>query len=472
MGAEGGIDMTPMRIVSSAVLAGLIFAAPALATAESAEVERQIQETQARMQQLDDEIQAASDQLDEAKQRVDEQSELIERSGLAAARGASSGLPGFLGQIAIGGSVQASYFWNTNGPTAGRNGGMDGTNAGLNEAFYPLHPDSNSFALQAAWIDLEREIDEENRAGFRLEVAYGKTGELIGGIGNREIRDDSGFYVFDGYVQYLAPIGDGVTFKAGRFGTTIGSEYANDALNWNITQGSVYNLLEPLDHIGVTAEYAFGDSGFDAKLGAVNGFFANDPDNNESKSILGHVGWENDLLSISLNGIWGNEETASSENSSGVANVLFTIDPTDRLSFWVNADYNWIDLPGDPHAWGVAAAGRFAFTDRTSLAIRAEYATDDENFFGFVGFDPDGDIPGPDGRTLALTDVRVWGVTATLDHLLTDNLKIRGEVRYDDISKKDTSDGEFFENSSGFSDDQVVIGAEVIYNFNAWGSDE
>ena len=67
MGAEGGIDMTPMRIVSSAVLAGLIFAAPALATAESAEVERQIQETQARMQQLDDEIQAASDQLDEAK---------------------------------------------------------------------------------------------------------------------------------------------------------------------------------------------------------------------------------------------------------------------------------------------------------------------------------------------------------------------------------------------------------------------
>lgn len=32
----------------------------------------------------------------------------------------------------------------------GRNGGMDGTNAGLNEAFYPLHSDSNSFAFQAA----------------------------------------------------------------------------------------------------------------------------------------------------------------------------------------------------------------------------------------------------------------------------------------------------------------------------------
>ncbi len=175
------------------------------------------------------------------------------------------------------------------------------------------------------------------------------------------------------------------------------------------------------------AENSFGDSGFDAKLGAVNGYLANDPDNNESKSILGHVGWENDLLSIGLNGIWGNEQTASSKNS---------------------------------------------FTDRTSLALRAEYATDSDNFFGFVGFDPNGDIRGPDGRTLALTDISVWGITATLDHLLTDHLKIRGEVRYDDITKKDTSDGEFFEHSSGFSDNQVVIGAEVIYNFNAWGSDE
>ncbi len=458
-------------VVSSAVFAGSLLVAGS-AAATSDEVERQLVETQTQMQRLDDKIQAASDQLDAANQRVDEQSELIEQSGIAEARGASSGLPGFLGQIAIGGSVQASYFWNANGPTAGRNGGMQDTNAGLNGSFYPLHPDANSFAFQAAWVDIEREIDEENRAGFRLDVAYGKTAELVGGFGNRDIRDDSAFYIYDGYVQYLAPIGDGLTFKAGRFGTTIGSEYANDALNWNITQGSVYNLLEPLDHIGVTAEYAFGDTGFDAKLGVVNGYFANDPDINESKSILGHVGWENELLSIALNGIWGNEQTASSENPSGVVNAVFTIDPTDRLSFWVNADYDWIDVPGNPSAWGVAAAGRYAFTDQTSLALRAEYVDDNDNYLGFVGFDPNGDILGPDDLLLAPTDVRIWGVTATLDHLLTDHLKLRGEVRYDSIHKDATSDGEFFDGSTSFSSNQVVIGAEVIYNFNSWGSDE
>jgi hypothetical protein len=464
---------SPSWIVSSALLAGLLFAAPSSATAGSAEVERQLRDTQDRMQQLDDKIQAASDQLDSANQRVDEQSRLIERAGIAETRGASSGLPGFLGQISIGGSVQASYFWNANGPTAGRNDGMNDTNTGYNGAFYPNHPDANSFAFQAAWIDVEREIDEENRAGFRLDVAYGKTAELLGGIGNREIRDDSGFYIFDAYVQYLAPIGDGLTLKAGRFGTTIGGEYANDALNWNITQGSVYNLLEPLDHIGVIAEYSFGDSGFDAKLGAVNGFFANDPDNNESKSILTHFGWENDLMSIGLNGIWGNEQTASSDNASGVANLLFTIDPTDRLSFWVNADFNWIDAPGGPpSALGVAAAGRFAFTDRTSLALRAEYVDDNDNYLGFLGFNPNGDIPGPNGLLMQLTDVRIWGVTATLDHLLTDHLKLRGEVRYDAIHKDDASNGEFFDGSTSFSSDQLVIGAEVIYNFNKWGGDD
>lgn len=51
--------MTPKRIVSNVLLAGLGLAAPSLATAASDEVERPLRATQARMQQLDDRIQAA-----------------------------------------------------------------------------------------------------------------------------------------------------------------------------------------------------------------------------------------------------------------------------------------------------------------------------------------------------------------------------------------------------------------------------
>jgi hypothetical protein len=462
---------SPSWIVSSALLAGLLFAAPSSATAGSAEVERQLRDTQDRMQQLDDKIQAASDQLDSANQRVEEQSQLIERAGIAETRGASSGLPGFLGEITVGGSLSATYFWNINHPGDSRNDGLGWTNSGVNEAFYPLSPDHNSFAFQSAWLEIEREIDEENRAGFMLNTAYGLSGELLGGIGNREIRDDSGFYIMQGYVQYLAPIGDGLTLKAGKFGTTIGNEMADSTYNFNITHSSVYNLLEPLNHIGVIASYEFGDTGFDSSFGVANGFLEDDPDQNSAKSILGHVGWANDLLSVAVNGIWGGEQEGSSGDKSGVVNGLITLDPNERWSFWINADYAWIDASQNPYGWGVAAAGRFAITDRTGIALRAEYVTDNDDFFGFGGLDDNGDfIDGEDGSLLVPTDIQVWGVTATVDHLLTDNLMIRGEVRWDNISKDDVDD-EFFKGNDDYSDNQVVLGAEVIYNFNAFGAE-
>jgi hypothetical protein len=66
--------------------------APSLVVAAETDVERQVREMQERMQKVDDQIQAASDQLESANQRVDEQSQLIEQSGLAQTRGASSGL--------------------------------------------------------------------------------------------------------------------------------------------------------------------------------------------------------------------------------------------------------------------------------------------------------------------------------------------------------------------------------------------
>ncbi len=91
--------------------------APSFASANDAAVQQQLQQMQDRMQQMEDKLQATTDQLESANERVDEQSQLIEQSGLAETRGASNGLPGFLGQITVGGWVASSYFWNLNHPT-------------------------------------------------------------------------------------------------------------------------------------------------------------------------------------------------------------------------------------------------------------------------------------------------------------------------------------------------------------------
>jgi hypothetical protein len=407
--------------------------------------------------------------------------------------------------------VAASYFWNINHPTSesipsdyyddgyyysGCTGpGMGCTNQGYNGAFYPLHPDANSFALDQVWFEIERPIDEENRAGFRLDTVYGKTGALLngGGPNNRyDVNDDSSIYLHQAYVQYLAPVGDGLKFKAGKFATPIGYEVAGTIYNYQITRGNVWNLLEPIDHIGLTAEYAFGDTGFDVMGGVVNGYYQNDPDNNQSKSIIGHLGWANETLSVAVNGLYGNQVTASSENALTVLNGLVKFNPTDRLALYVNGDYSTMANVGNGKAWGVATGGRYAITDRTGVSLRGEYVADNDNYLGFCAFEnSSGSMSGSTceyyyndfdedySQRAVPTDVKIFGVTATVDHLLTDQLMIRGEVRWDNVRHSgNTSNGEFFDGSVdygesdfGLKSNQVTLGAEVVYNFNKFGGE-
>jgi hypothetical protein len=495
-----------MRSTYLAALSALSLLVPAFASANDAEVQQQLRDMQQRMQQMEDKLQAASDQLESANQRVEEQSQLIEQSGLAETRGSSSGLPGFLGELTIGGSVAASYLYNVNDPNdsdrcdgLGPNGecflveddgnlllegegGLGGTNSGVNGRFYPLHPDHNSFALDAVWFEVERPVDEEHRGGFRFDTVYGKTGALLNGDGvltggpsNRRdgLRDDTALYVFQGYVQYLAPIGSGILFKAGKFGDLfgIGTESSNNIYSWNITRGNVWSLLEPIDHIGVLATAGIGDTGLNISLGGVNGFLPDDPDRNDAKSVLGRIGWDSETVHASVAGIWGGEQQGNDGNETGVVNGTLRIDASDRLGFYLNGDYAWRQ-ESDDAAWGVAAAGRFGITERTGIALRGEYVADVDGYLGFFGETFGGvDIDNEGFNVWAPTGIEVWGITATVDHLLTDHLMIRAEARYDNIDKDDTDNDEFFQDSNDLDNDQIVVGAEVIYNFNKFGGE-
>jgi len=435
------------------------------------------------------------DQLQAANKRVDEQQDLIQRSGLTETRGASSGLPGFLGSIDIGGWVAASYFYNVNDPNDHNNpdGGLKNTNVGfsgqngsanndsmLAPGFYPLHPDHNSFSLDQLWFEIERRVSEENRAGFRADILYGTTAALLPNSsfnGNRSSFDSTtSFYVQQAYVQYLAPIGSGITFKAGKFGDLLGVERAGTIYNWNITRGTIWTLFEPINHVGVSMGGPIGDSGFDWTLAGVNGFSPDSPDINDGKSVTGHLGWHNDQLTVGVNGIWGPEKLGNDGRQNGVANGLIKWTPNDRFGMYLNGDYAWLQGHQEA-AWGVSLAGRFGITDRTGIALRGEYAQDVRQFFGFTGCQQAvaGGVP-QSFDTCFPTGVQTYGITLTVDHLLTDQLMIRGEGRYDWISKDDGKQDEFFENgryniagNKSLPNDQLVFGVELVYNFNKFG---
>ncbi len=423
----------------------------------SQDLEAQMKAMQERLMQLEDRLGATTDQLEAANQRLGEQEEAIQKAGIGST---SSGLATFLESIEVGGWVSGTYFYNFNNPDGNA---LGGANAGLIPG-YPFHPDANSFSVDQVWFELERAVGEENRAGFRLDFVWGKTAEILSG----ETPDGlSGtgrdFNLYQAYVQYMAPIGNGVHFQFGKFATLIGAEVAQSPYNLNITRGHVYNLFQPITHTGILASTELG-GGLSGALGFVNetrSFPARDIDLNKGKALLWSLGWAMDeAWSTSFNGTWGSSDSGQGvDQPSGekelILDWILNFSPSEKLTTYINADYIESEAssrrPGGDefNGYGVAVAGRYAFTDRMGLALRGEWV--DLNF------------------KHSRDDFQIWGVTTTVDYSLTSNLKLRGEVRYDN-SKSSSPSALFFKRDNalagrGTKGDQVAAGVEVLYTF-------
>jgi hypothetical protein len=152
----------------------------------------------------------------------------------------------------------------------------------------------------------------------------------------------------------------------------------------------------------------------------------------------------------------------------------------------VNGDYGDGQC-GQRKAWGVATGGRYAVTG-VARGFAPRRVRGGQRLLGFCSL-PNSDFNGGVDYCYSMvdgyedyaveTDVKIFGITATVDHLLTDQLMVRGEVRWDNVRHSDnTSNGEFFsgsldssESDLGLKSNQVTLGAEVVYNFNKFGGE-
>ena len=445
----------------------VVFAMVAMPTSsmasETSDVEAKFRAMEARMTELEDKLESANDQLEAASGRLETQQVIIDR--VQEDVDASSGLASFLDTLEIGGWVSASYtynFENVDGSAlAGANSGAVAAN--------PFKADSNSFSFDQLWFELERPVSEENRAGFRADIVYGKTAGLLSGLTGGDGFSGNDLEVYQAYVQYLAPFGEnGVTIKAGKFATLIGAEVVQAPYNFNITRGQVYNLFQPITHSGILASGALGP--VDITVGLVNGtrnFPASDIDVNNNKAVLFALSTSpSESLSLSLAGTHGDAQEAGGGGKSGdketILDLIIGWEPSESFSSYINAD--WISTEdstvGDVDGFGIAMAGRYALSERTGIAARVEYID--------LEFEPVG--PTPD------VPLEMFTITGTLDHKLANNLTLRGEVRYDVIEDAGGGSAEnlFFDDDgntvlSGIpgagEDDQIVAGVEVIYTF-------
>ncbi|MDH3212478.1 MAG: porin, partial [Myxococcales bacterium] len=386
-----------------AAAAGLMLA-PQLATAT--EVEEQLRQMQERMAQLEDKLAAQTDQLDIAEQRAEQQQQLIQEAGLNDAA-AGSALSRFLEQVEFSGVVAASYNWNFNHPrafamadannvnfndgndfpgTGATNGGDDlaydgGLNNGELGLTAPFHSNPNTFQIDQLLFSIMKPATVESRGGFGVDLAYGASADALrnSGCGDfDDVYDCSGgsntgdlSFLYQAYVEYLAPIGNGVLIKGGRFETITGAEVFRADQNLNVTRGLLY-AMQPTSHTGVliSGEVA---SGVTLAAGVANDTTNTMADSDSSKAAIGQIAWSGETAGLSLNVISGgdainplgtvvNPVVGNNHDRVTLVDVVATWDPSDRLSMWTNFDYYFYNQTGNGggnsiNFWGLAAAG-------------------------------------------------------------------------------------------------------------------
>lgn len=431
-----------------AVLGLSLVPGSALATED---VQGQLKTMQQQIQQLQQSLQATSDQLHQANQRISSQQDLIQRSAIS--RQDSSGLSSFLNTVEVNGWLDGSWLYRF--PSAD-NGSLAGANAGSGGYTDPFHPDANSFSLDQLWLSMSRPTSAENRAGFQFDVVMGKTAQLLNFIGTGS-GDPAGsflqFYLQQAYIEYLAPIGpNGIKIQAGKMETWIGSEVVEAPNNFNITRGLVWDLFQPITNAGIRADMDLGH-GFDAGLGFVNGTRAGtSTDLTNDKALVAKLAYNADTWGIQLAGTYGDASDAAgtvvpARHKETIIDLILSWNPSDKFSSYINADWLSSQQGSGQRGVGIAAAGRYAITDRAGIALRAEWI---------------------DLTQVGAPTLRTYTLTGTVDYKLTDHLTVKAETRFDNAHMMNVtgfSDPYFNGSGAATRDSQVTTGVEVLYTF-------
>ena len=451
---------TSIRSAQATAIALALVVATGLPTA-AADVDPAVKELQQAVLDLKQKVEQQDVELERQAFRLQsaEEARVIAEAN-AAARSedatAGSGLSGFLEAIEIGSWINVNYAYNSRG-----NGNDHQIGQNSNTAF---HQDSNTVQVDQIWFQFDKPVNNESRAGFHTDIAFGETARSDIGFGGNDAVT-----VYTAYVSYLAPLGySGIQFDAGEVWTLLGAESIPVVNNWNITRGLVWNL-QPNSHTGVIASTLIGPVSLSA--GFVNAVLSDTAiDSDRNKALTGRIAYEAEAWSIAGAMIWGSQQGELTDSTTpidpaepdgpffpenndrnefdlAIFDFLVKGDPTPELSVYLNFDYVWAH-PGhgvpNRSTYGTSVAARYAVSEITGLAAR----------FDVVVVDPS-DSASEDE----------YAITTTIDRQLTDELTLRGEMRFDwGVDGKYKKAGTPYSADRG-SNHQNLFLIEAIYSF-------
>jgi len=338
---------------------------------------------------------------------------------------------------------------------------------------------SNGFLFNMAELMLEKVASADSTAGFRLKMGMGKDAGFLASTEN--LGTSAQFDIVEGYVEYLAPIANGIDFKVGKMATLAGYEVIESKDNWSYSRSLLFTWAIPLTHTGVRATYAFIDQ-LSLTLGYVNGWNMIN-DNNDGKTFEGQLNANpTSWLNVIVNSYYGpelppNNTVAGNVNTSGAQRYVVDVCATVSVSTWkfgLNYDSGHDDQLGpptaaDPHGtpdnWGgTALYVKDQLTRWYAPSIRAEYFRDGTG--GVSGF-----LPGPppntgfsianQGVAAPAGKIHLWEVTLSNEFKINDNLLFRAEFRHDRADLRVFQEG----NDLNGKHTQDTIGLEAIFMF-------
>jgi hypothetical protein len=291
---------------------------------------------------------------------------------------------------------------------------------------------ANTFSVDLAELVVQKAVAKAGDAGFRIDL-----GLRIGD--NADLQQ--------AFVSYIAPLGGGLRFDAGKFVTHMGYELIEgyDGYNDNYSRSLLFNYAIPLTHTGIKASYsltpkvsvmAMVANGWDVAI-----------DNNAGKSIGAQLAIKPiDPVALYVNYIGGPEGADDNHSIRHVIDLVGTLTVSPMLSLGVNADFGTEDgtstvVAGKDAKWsGVGGYVKISTPSPFSLGLRAETFKDDG------------------GTRLLLGEARANEFTVTPSFKFGSNFVLRAEGRYDWVDQ-----AVFLDDKNVAKKNQATVGLNAIW---------
>ena len=353
-------------------------------------------------------------------------------------------LPSGLHGVNMSGFVDTSYGYNFNEPNTRTN------------TLRVFDTRAGDFMINNAELVLEKTVSAESPVGFRTDLDFGTDAEVVGSVTTGLGRGDDEFDLQQAYADYLAPIGNGLDVKLGKFVTMHGAEVIEAKDNWNFSRSYMFGISIPFTHTGIRATYPWTEW-LSTTVGVSNGWDVVD-DNNKAKTVeLSTTVSPFEHFSLGGTYMFGAEQNGDSHDQRHLFDLVATYQPIEKLTLKLNLDFageeDAVDEVGGGNAsWnGVAVYAKYDVTPKWSLATRWEVFNDQD------GVRTAANTGGLTGS--GIEDLRLFEWTLTSECKIHEHLIARLEYRLD------KADNEVFRHHQGFADYQNTVALEFIAPF-------